>query len=104
MKRSLLCVDFVAGAVLALDDAAAIEIAIADTKIELVAPTGYCPLDKSSWPESQLIDFTSDGIKRQGERLAYFVDCERVRSWLDRGSSKGPGDKDLASKDLGGDC
>ena len=95
MKRSLLCVAFFAGAVLALDDAAAIEIAIADTKIELVAPTGYCPLDKSSWPESQLIDFTSDGIKRQGERLAYFVDCERVRSGLERGSSKGLGDKDL---------
>ena len=95
MKRSLLCVAFFAGAVLALDDAAAIEIAIDDTKIELVAPTGYCPLDKSSWPESQLIDFTSDGIKRQGERLAYFADCERVRSWLDRGSSKGLGDKDL---------
>ena len=95
MKRSLLCVAFFAGAVLALDDAAAIEIAIDDAKIELVAPTGYCPLDKSSWPESQLIDFTSDGIKRQGERLAYFADCERVRSWLERGSSKGPGDKDL---------
>ena len=95
MKRSLLCVAFFAGAVLARDDAAAIEIAIADTKIELVAPTGYCPLDKSSWPESQLIDFTSDGIKRQGERLAYFVDCERVRSGLERGSSKGLGDKDL---------
>ena len=95
MKRSLLCVAFFAGAVLALDDAAAIEIAIDDAKIELVAPTGYCPLDKSSWPESQLIDFTSDGIKRQGERLAYFADCERVRSWLERGSSKGLGDKDL---------
>ena len=95
MKRSLLCVAFFAGAVLALDDAAAIEIAIDDAKIELVAPTGYCPLDKSSWPESQLIDFTSDGIKRQGERLAYFADCERVRSWLERGSSKGPGDNDL---------
>ena len=95
MKRSLLCVAFFAGAVLALDDAAAIEIAIDDAKIELVAPTGYCPLDKSSWPESPLIDFTSDGIKRQGERLAYFADCERVRSWLERGSSKGPGDKDL---------
>ena len=95
MKRSLLCVAFFAGAVLALDDAAAIEIAIDDAKAGVVAPTGYCPLDKSSWPESQLIDFTSDGIKRQGERLAYFADCERVRSWLERGSSKGPGDKDL---------
>ena len=101
MKRSLLrALLFVAafifaGAFNTLDDAAAIEIAIDDAKIELVAPTSYCPLDKSSWPESQLIDFTSDGIKRQGERLAYFVDCERVRSWLERGSSKGLGDKDL---------
>jgi hypothetical protein len=101
VKRSLLCVALFVGAVLARDDAAAIEIAIGDTKIELVAPTGYCPLDKSSWPESQLIDFTSDGIKRQGERLAYFADCERVRSWLERGSSKGLGDKDLGAKDLG---
>jgi len=101
VKRSLLrALLFVAafifaGAFNTLDDAAAIEIAIDDAKIELVAPTSYCPLDKSSWPESQLIDFTSDGIKRQGERLAYFVDCERVRSWLERGSSKGLGDKDL---------
>ena len=91
VKRSLLCVAFFAGAVLALDDAAAIEIAIDDTKIELVGPTGYCPLDKSSWPESQLIDFTSDGIKRQGERLAYFVDCERVQSWHEGGSGKDEG-------------
>ena len=95
MKRSLLCVAFFAGAVLALDDAAAIEIAIDDAKIELVVPTGYCPLDRKDWPESRPIDFTSDGIKRQGERLAYFADCERVRSWLERGSSKGLGDKDL---------
>jgi hypothetical protein len=92
VKRSLLRVAFFAGAVLALDEAAAIEIAIDDAKIELVAPTGYCPLDKSSWPESQLIDFTPDGIKRQGERLAYFVDCERVQSWLERGSGKDPGE------------
>ena len=91
MKRSLLCVAFFAGAVLALDDAAAIEIAIDDTKIELVAPKGYCPLDKSSWPESQLIDFTSDGIKKRGERLAYLVDCERVQSWHEGGSSKDEG-------------
>jgi len=101
VKRSLLCVAFFAGAVLALDDAAAIEIAIDDTKIELVGPTGYCPLDKSSWPESQLIDFTSDGIKKRGERLAYFVDCERARSWHEDGSGKDRGDKDLGHKDLG---
>jgi hypothetical protein len=107
VKRSLLrALLFVvalifAGAFIALDDAAAIEIAIDNAKIELVAPTGYCLLDKSSWPESQLVDFTSDGIKRQGERLAYFVDCERVRSGLERGSSKGLGDKDLGDKDRG---
>lgn len=97
MKRSLLCVAFFAGAVLALDDAAAIEIAIDDAKIELVAPMGYCPLDKSSWPESQLIDFTSDGIKKRGERLAYLVDCERVQSWHEGGSGKDLGDKDLGN-------
>jgi len=101
VKRSLLCVAFFAGAVLALDETAAIEIAIDDTKIELVGPTGYCPLDKSSWPESQLIDFTSDGIKKRGERLAYFVDCERARSWHEDGSGKDRGDKDLGHKDLG---
>ena len=49
-----------------------------DTQIELVVPTSYCPLDRKHWPGSQLIDFTSDGIKNQGERLAYFVDCERL--------------------------
>jgi hypothetical protein len=97
VKRSLLCVAFFAGAVLALDDAAAIEIAIDDTKIELVAPKGYCPLDKSSWPESHLIDFTSDGIKKRGERLAYLVECERVHSWHEGGSGKDLGDKDLGS-------
>jgi len=97
VKRSLLCVAFFAGAVLALDDAAAIEIAIDDTKIELVAPKGYCPLDKSSWPESQLMDFTSDGIKKRGERLAYLVDCERVQSWHEGGIGKDLGDKDLGN-------
>ena len=80
MKCSLLRAVLFVGVLVALDDAAAIEIAIDDTKIELITPKGYCPLDQSSWPESQLIDFTPDGIKRQGERLAYFADCERVRS------------------------
>jgi len=97
VKRSLLrallfaAAVIFAGAFIALDDAAAIEIAIDDTKIELVGPTGYCPLDKSSWPESQLIDFTSDGIKKRGERLAYLVDCERVQSWHEGGSGKDEG-------------
>ena len=92
MKRSLLCAALFVGAFIAVDDAAAIEIAIDDTKIEIVAPPGYCPLDKESWPQSQLIDFTPEGIKKQGERLAYLADCERVRSWHEGGSSKDAGD------------
>jgi hypothetical protein len=91
VKHSLLCALFVS-LFIALDDTAAVEIAIDDTTIELVAPTGYCPLDRNDWPESQLMDFTSDGIKRQGERHAYFVDCERARSWHQGGSSKDVGD------------
>jgi hypothetical protein len=96
VKRSLLRAAFFVGAFIVLDETAAIEVAIEDTRIELVAPTGYCPLDKSSWPESQLIDFTSNGIKRQGERLAYLVDCKRVESWHERGSGK-----DLKDNELG---
>lgn len=100
MKRSLLlAIPFAsafifAGAFITRDDAAAIEIAIEldDTRIELVAPKGYCPLERSDWPRSQLVDFTSDGIKNQGERLAYLVDCERARSWHEGGSSKDAGD------------
>lgn len=92
MKRSLLCAALFVGLVIALDDTAAVEIAIDDTKIELVAPTGYCPLDRNDWPESRLVDFTADGIKKQGERHAYFVDCERARSWHEGGSSKDVGD------------
>ena len=91
MKHSLLCALFVF-LFIALDKTAAVEIAIDDTKIELVGPTGYCPLDRNDWPESRLMDFTSDGIKKQGERLAYFVDCERARSWHEGGSSKDVGD------------
>jgi len=94
VKRSLLRAAFFVGAFIVLDETAAIEIAIEDTRIELVGPKGYCPLDKSSWPESQLIDFTSDGIKKRGERLAYLVDCERVQSWHEGGSGKVLGDKD----------
>jgi hypothetical protein len=92
VKRSLLCTALFVGAFIALDETAAIEMVIDDTKIELVVPTGHCPLDRKDWPESRLIDFTSDGIKRQGERLAYLVDCERARSWREGGSSKDVGD------------
>jgi hypothetical protein len=92
VKHSLLCAAFFVGLVIALDDTAAVEIAIDDTKIELVAPTGYCPLDRNDWPESRLMDFTANGIKKQGERHAYFVDCERARSWHEGGSSKDVGD------------
>ena len=90
MKRSLLRAVLFAGVFIALDDAAAVETAIEidDVRIELAAPDGYCPLDKSDWPQSQLIDFTPSGIKSQGERLAYLVNCERARSWHDGGSGK----------------
>src|SRR5215475_10137430 len=88
VKRSLLCAALFTGAFVVLDDAAAIEVAIDDAKIEVVAPTSYCPLDRKDWPEFGLVDFTSDGIKNQGERLAYFVDCERARSWREGGSGK----------------
>ena len=91
MKHLFLCVALI-GLFIAVDDAAAVEIAIDNTAIELVAPMGYCPLDRNDWPESSLMDFTSDGIKKQGERLAYFVDCERARSWHQGGSSKDVGD------------
>ena len=92
MKRSLLCTALLVGAFIGLDETAAIETVIDDTRIELVVPTGYCPLGRKDWPESRLIDFTSDGIKKQGERLAYLVDCERARSWQEGGSSKDVGD------------
>src|SRR5262249_9033209 len=87
-----LCVALFAGLFVVTDDTAAVEVAIGDTTVEVVAPTGYCPLDSSNWPESHLIDFTSSGIKKQGKRLAYFVDCERARTWNDGGSSKNEGD------------
>jgi hypothetical protein len=100
VKRSLLrTILFVfslilVGASFALDDAAAVDTAteIDDTKIELVVPKGACALDRGDWPQTQLVDFTPDGIKSQGERLAYFVDCERARSWREGGSSKDVGD------------
>jgi len=88
VKLSLLCAALVAGSFIVFDDAAAVEVAIGDTTIELVAPTGYCPLDRGDWPESQLVDFTSQGIKNQGERLAYFVECEQARSWHEGDKSK----------------
>jgi len=88
VKCSLLCAALFAGAFIAVDEAAAFEIAIDDTNIELVGPKGYCPLEQKDWPEFLLIDFTSKGIKKQGERLAYFVDCERARSWREGGSGK----------------
>ena len=88
MKHSLLCVGFVAGLFFALAGASAVETAIDDTTIELIAPAGHCPLERNDWPESRLVDFTSSGIKKQGERLGYFVDCERARSWHEGGSSK----------------
>ena len=92
VKHSLLCVVSVVALFLAPDGTAAVETTIGGTAIELVAPAGYCPLDRSDWPESQLIDFTSDGIKKQGERLGYFVDCARAKSWHEGGSSKNEGD------------
>jgi hypothetical protein len=87
VRRSLLCVALFVAACAALDETAAIDTTIDDTKIKLTAPTGYCPLEPKDWPEFQLVDFTSDGIKNQGERLGYFVDCERAQSWHE-GSSK----------------
>jgi hypothetical protein len=91
VKRSLLCIALFAGVFIVFDGSSAIEIGIDDAKIEIVAPAGYCPVDGKGWPKSHLIDFTSDGIKNQGERLAYFVDCELVRSSREDGSSEDAG-------------
>ena len=93
VKRSLLRAVLSVGVFITFDTAAAVEITIEidDARIELIAPKGYCPLDRSDWPQSQLIDFTADGIKRQGDRLAYLVDCERARSWHEGGSGKDVG-------------
>ena len=54
MKRSLLCVTLFVGAFIAVDETAAVEIAIGDTKIELVGLAGYCPLDSKDWPKTPL--------------------------------------------------
>ena len=45
VKCSLLCAAVFAGAFIAADETAAVEIAIDDTDIELVGPAGYCPLE-----------------------------------------------------------
>lgn len=72
-----------AGAFVISHQAGALEVAIGQTKIELVGPKDFCPLDKKHSLDSQVINLTQQTVQGRNELLAIFVDCARLASWHD---------------------
>jgi len=61
----------------------ALEVAIGQTKIELVGPKDFCPLDKNHSLDSQAINLIQQTVQGRNELLAVFIDCARLADWHD---------------------
>jgi len=61
----------------------ALEVAIGRTKIELVGPKDFCPLDKNHSLDSQAIKLIQQTVEGRNELLAVFIDCARLADWHD---------------------
>jgi len=83
MMRLLLWCLTVVGALVITDRAGALEVAIGQTKIELVGPNDFCPLDKEHSLDSQVISWTQQSVQGRNEVLAVFIDCARLADWHD---------------------
>lgn len=68
-------------AVLLSGEAAANDVTIGQTKVTLVAPKGFCALDRQHSLDSQVIKFMEQAVQGRNEVLGVFVDCQRRKSW-----------------------
>jgi hypothetical protein len=62
-------------------EVAAIEVTVGQTKLVLVAPRGFCPLDRRHSVDSQFIDLMQQAAQGDKEVLGAFANCRRLRSW-----------------------
>jgi hypothetical protein len=61
----------------------ALEVAIGRTKIELVGPKDFCPLDNNHSLDSQAINLIQQTVQGRNELLAVFINCARLADWHD---------------------
>jgi len=61
--------------------AAAVEVNVGQTKLELLAPKGFCPLERSVPIDSGLIDIMQQAVQGRNEVLAAFAECGRLKAW-----------------------
>jgi hypothetical protein len=59
----------------------AVEVYAGDTKVNLAAPDGYCPLQKEHPMDSQALNVMQQAIQGRNEELALFVPCGRLKAW-----------------------
>jgi hypothetical protein len=81
MRQSLLSGCLFAVAFALSPQASAFEVAIDKTRVELVGPPGYCPLDAKHPLDVRLIDIVQQPTQGRNELLAVFVDCARLSAW-----------------------
>jgi len=70
-----------AGALLTAGDAAATEVTIQFTKVTLVAPKGFCPLDWQRLSDSRELGIMQQIAQGSSEVLGAFADCQRLGPW-----------------------
>jgi hypothetical protein len=63
--------------------AQALEVSVAEVRIKVAAPDGYCPLDSKHPMDSQVLAATQQAIQSTNEELAVFVACDRLKAWHD---------------------
>src|SRR5262245_6102493 len=81
MIRYLPCAVFLACGLVIPTEAAAIEVTVGQTKLVLVAPKGFCPLDRRHSRDSQFIGLMQQAAQGDKEVLGAFANCRRLRSW-----------------------
>jgi hypothetical protein len=69
----------------------AVEVYAGDTKVNLAAPDGYCPLEKEHPMDGQALNVMQQAIQGRNEELALFVPCGRLKAWRE-GKAEGFGD------------
>lgn len=81
MKHPLVVCLFLILAIIVVPSAQAVEVAVAEKKIKVNGPKGFCQLDIKHPMDSQVIAATQQAIQSHNEELAMFVDCQRLKDW-----------------------
>lgn len=81
MKRLIAISAFLLFSIATAQQVNALEVVVADTKVKLATPKGFCLLDKKNPKDNQVIVGTQQALQGRKELLARFAPCDRLKAW-----------------------